>query len=100
MKAALRLLPKPLSRYDRPGPAPIDGALFSFVLTTDPQVLLILEVRSGSAGPEWQYAFARLTTFAVKGSWKGREVWSLPPCFGLARQADQTFHIRSIYREE
>ncbi len=98
--SAIRLLSKPLSRYGRPGSDLIDGAIFGFVLATDPQVLLILEVRSGSDGPEWQYAFARLTTFAVKGSWKGREVWNLPPCFGLARDTNQTFHIRSVQRGE
>ena len=42
---ALRLLPKPLYRYERPdGPtSSSDGALFAFVLGTDPEVFLLLE---------------------------------------------------------
>ena len=78
----LRLLPKPFARYGKPGPGPgpIDGALFSYVLTTDPEVYLLLEARPGKdgKGPEWHYGFAPMTVYPVRGSWKGREVWSLP----------------------
>src|SRR4051794_10224380 len=94
--SALRLLPKPLARYGKPGSDVTDGALFCFALTTDPEVLLILEARTGKEGLEWQYAFAPMTTFAVKGSWKGREVWSLPARFGIAKEGNATFHIRPI----
>ncbi len=54
----LRALAKPLYRYGKPGSDVIDGAVFGFVLTTDPEVYLLLEARPGKSGHEWQYAFA------------------------------------------
>lgn len=94
--SALRLLSKPLARYGKPGSDVIDGALFCFALTTDPEVLLVLEARSGKDGPEWEFAFAPMTTFAVKGSWRGREVWSLPARFEIAKGVNATFHVRPV----
>jgi hypothetical protein len=89
----LRLLPKPLVRYGRPDREPIDGALFCFVLTTDPEVFLMVEARMSKQGPEWQYAFAPMTTYAVKASWKGQEVWSLP-YRRIQRTENDAFHVR------
>src|SRR5438094_145686 len=74
----LGLLPKPFARYGKPGTGVVDGALFAYVLTTDPDVYLMIEARAGQGGPEWQYAFAPASVWALKGSWKGEEVWSLP----------------------
>lgn len=39
----LRLLPKPLLRYGHAGSGVEDGALFAFVLGTDPEVVLMIE---------------------------------------------------------
>ncbi len=75
---ALRLLPKQLLRYGKPGAAVEDGALFAFVLGTDPEVFLMLEARAGKDGLEWQYAFAPMTCYQVKAACKGKQVWSLP----------------------
>jgi hypothetical protein len=74
----LRLLPRPLLRYGKAGAKVEDGALFGFVLGTDPEVFLMLEARPGKDGLEWQYALAPMTCYQVKGSWKGKEVWALP----------------------
>ena len=74
----LRLLPKPISRYGAPGTSLIDGALFAFVLGTDPEVFLFLEARTGKEGPEWQYALAPMTIYPVKSSYQGKPVWELP----------------------
>jgi hypothetical protein len=75
---ALRPMPNPFARYGRPATPLIDGAVFCFALGTDPEAYLILEARAGRDGPEWQYAFAPQTSYALKASWKGREVWSVP----------------------
>jgi hypothetical protein len=75
---SLRPMPKPFARYGRPGTPVIDGAVFCFALGTDPEAYLMLEARAGREGTEWHYAFAPQTTYALKASWKGREVWSLP----------------------
>src|SRR4051794_9575872 len=74
----LRPMPKPFARYGKPGTPLVDGAVFCFALGTDPEAYLLLEVRDGKDGPEWQYAFAPQTSYALKASWKGQEVWSLP----------------------
>jgi hypothetical protein len=75
---ALRPMPKPFARYGRRGTPLIDGAVFCFALGTDPEAYLVLEARAGHDGPEWQYAFAPQTAYALKASWKDREVWSVP----------------------
>jgi len=76
----LRLLTKPLARYGKPGATPTDGALFNFVLGTDPEVYLMIEARPGKdeGRAEWQYAFAPMSCYPLKGSWKGKAVWDLP----------------------
>jgi hypothetical protein len=74
----LRLLPTPISRYGKAGASPEDGALFAFVLGTDPEAFLFIEARAGANGLEWQYAFAPMTCWALKAEHKGRSVWSLP----------------------
>lgn len=71
----LRLLSKPLYRYDpKDGPV-IDGAVFAFAMGTDPEVLLLIEaVREGDKRT-WQYAFARRTSGQLEGRWRDRPVW-------------------------
>ena len=96
----LRLLTKPLARFGKPAVDEPDGALFCFAHGTDPEVLLLLESQPGKDGPEWQYAFAPMTSFAVSASWKGKEIWSLPPqANGSARDAKNTFHVRRVLLE-
>jgi hypothetical protein len=75
---SLRLLSKALVRYGKTGTTVEDGALFGFVLGTDPEVFLMLEARTGKDGLEWQYALAPMTCYQVKAAWKGKPVWSLP----------------------
>lgn len=74
----LRPLTKPLARYGKAGTDVVDGALFAYVLTTDPEVYLLLEVRAGKGGPEWQFAFAPEANAPMRGSWKGKNVWDFP----------------------
>ena len=92
----LRLLTKPLARYGKPGTNLLDGALFGFVLGTDPEACVMLEARTGTDAPEWQYAFAPMSTYALQGSWKGLEVWSLPWRKPGDKGPDQTFHNRNF----
>jgi hypothetical protein len=74
----LRLLPTPISRYGESGTKLVDGALFAFVIGTDPEVFLFLEARTGKEDLQWDYALAPMTVFAVKGSYQGKAVWELP----------------------
>jgi hypothetical protein len=73
----LRLLSKPLARYGKPGSEATDGALFAFVLTTDPEAFFLIEARASNDGPVWQYAFAPMSIYALEGSWKNRVVWNM-----------------------
>jgi hypothetical protein len=71
----LRLLTKPLYRYDPKEGAVTDGAVFAFAMGTDPEVLLLIEaVREGDKS-SWQYAFARRTSGQLEGRWRDRPVW-------------------------
>jgi hypothetical protein len=76
----LRLMPKPWLRYGKAGSAVEDGALFAFALGTEPEVALMIEARPGpsSGHLRWEYGLAPLTSFELKVSRKGTEVWSLP----------------------
>ena len=50
-------------------------SLFTFVLATDAEVYLLLEMRNGQSGPEWQYAFAPEANATIRCSRKGKPVW-------------------------
>lgn len=64
-KQALRVLPQPVYRYQSITAELIDGAVFAFVLGTDPEVLLLLEARQGTDGPEWLYSLARMNNHSL-----------------------------------
>jgi hypothetical protein len=72
----LRLLSKPLYRYDPKEGAVIDGAVFAFAMGTDPEVLLLIEAVRERDNATWQYAFARRTSGQLEGRWKDRQVWN------------------------
>ena len=75
-KTELRLLTQPLYRYESKGREVLDGALFAFVQTTDPEVLLAIEERPGPGGaPAWHYGFARMSMVFLKAKHKDRDVW-------------------------
>jgi hypothetical protein len=73
----LRLLSKPLYRYE-PADNLIDGALYGLVITTDPEALLMIEAYTTSDGPEWRYALAPMTVYALTSKLDSAEVWSRP----------------------
>jgi hypothetical protein len=78
-KSELRLLAKPLYRYETNRPDLPDGALFAFVQATDPEVLLVIEARSagGGSAPVWHYGFARMSMVNLRAQHKDRNVWSV-----------------------
>lgn len=86
----LRLLPRPIYRYDlkdskEEHPNLKDGALFGFVMGTDPEVVLVLEAVSRESRSVWQYAFARATSGGLEAKLDGKLVWvaeKYPPTRG------------------
>lgn len=73
----LRLLPTPLFRYDPKSGDVIDGAVFAFVVGTDPEVLLQLEAVKINGKTTWQYAFARRTYCRLECSLDKKVVWEV-----------------------
>jgi len=95
----LRLIPQPLIRYQPQDQPTIDGALFSFSLGTDPEVILLLEARIDKGTSSWQYACARYHYIDLKAYYKDKEVWhaaELPHEISLLDIGDPKFQD-SVY---
>ena len=75
----LRLLPRPIYRYQDEKVGLIDGALFNFAHGTNPEALLVIECRKNSSGPAWSYGFLPLAGAAVTAKLDGKTVWSKEP---------------------
>jgi hypothetical protein len=73
----LRLLSRPLYRYDKAGGDLIDGAIFAFVSDagTDPEIVLVLEAVTDGTKETWRYRTVRLSISSLYVQWKGKEVW-------------------------
>jgi hypothetical protein len=72
----LRLLPRPLYRYE--GPDVLEGAIYALVSTagTDPEIILLLEARKTPEGGRWLFAGARFSDMNLWLEHKDQEVWS------------------------
>jgi hypothetical protein len=103
----LRLLTKPLYRYESTDPEVLDGAVFAFVTSagTDPEVILVVEARkppgSPEATPTWYYGVARFSDLKLSVRLKGREVYKGDPIPHDAvdpdpKQRYRTFRDRGI----
>jgi hypothetical protein len=73
-----RLLSKPLYRYEAERTKTLDGALFAFVLGTDPELLLLLECDTAAARPVWQFGVGRMNRDAIRLKRKNEIVWGVP----------------------
>jgi|SRR5579884_2448351 len=77
----LRLLPRPLYRYDlknakNADPDLLDGGLFAYVQGTDPEVVLVLEAIGTAKKSTWQYAFVRATSGGLEVKLENQVVWT------------------------
>jgi hypothetical protein len=70
-----RLLPRPIYRYDAGRTKTLDGALYAFVVGTDPELLLLLECDTAAARPEWRFGVGRMNRDAIRLLRKGKKVW-------------------------
>jgi hypothetical protein len=71
----LRLLAKPLYRYETDRADRPDGALFAFVQATDPEVLLLIESGAQDGAIVWRYGLARMSMARLRAEFKGEVVW-------------------------
>jgi hypothetical protein len=74
-RQALRLLTQPLHRYQSSDSDWMDGAVFGFVLGTDPEAFLLIEARRAGETARWQYGLARMNNDSMAVSHNRREVW-------------------------
>lgn len=72
----LRLMPRPLVRYESPESEVLDGALFAFTYTTDPELLVMVEARKSDEGYRWMYGLARMNIGELKVTYRDREIWT------------------------
>jgi hypothetical protein len=71
----LRLLAQPLYRYESKSPDVIDGALFTFVTGTDPELMLVIEARRTAAGPAWHFGAGRFTDLSLTLRYNQAVLW-------------------------
>ena len=74
----LRLLSRPLYRYQKAESDLIDGALFAFISDagTDPEIVLILEAVKNGEKATWHYRTVRLSISSLYVQYKGKNVWT------------------------
>lgn len=82
----LRLLPRPIYRYQVDRADLMDGALFAYVVGTDPEVVLVLEAARHDGESQWQYALSRRTPGALEADLDGQRIWTVPRDYGAADQ--------------
>jgi hypothetical protein len=61
----LRLMPQPLYRYPPDLPGTLDGAIFSFALTTDPEIVVLVEATPAKPQSNYRIAVARFGNLAM-----------------------------------
>jgi len=103
----LRFAPRPLLEYASPSAGIIDGAILTYVVATDPEVLLLIEaVESPGEAPRYRYAFARFHYWDVAVYEGDKRLWSAPldkahelNSLGDAENMSKvynSFHIRGV----
>jgi hypothetical protein len=75
--SALRMLARPIARYDSNKHEVADGGLFVFVEATDPEVFLLVEARSRGGSLAWHFGLARMASVRLSASLTGRTVWEV-----------------------
>jgi hypothetical protein len=92
-----RLLATPIYRYDFARTKPLDGALFAYVIGTDPELLLLLECDTSAAAPEWRFGMGRMNRDAVKLRRNGETLWEAPYLAGgYENEPSEPYHFFGI----
>ena len=74
----LRMLTKPLYRYQSKNDDVVDGAVYGFVNSTDPEFLLVIEARKIDGKNVWVYAPARSRHDPIRVYLRDQLVWDVP----------------------
>lgn len=85
----LRLLSQPLYRFEATDAGILDGAIFAFVVSNDPELLLRIDAFQPATGKvEWRYTLARMSSWKQKVSLDGKEVWAIDNYYQILRRAE------------
>ena len=88
----LRLMPRPLVRYEDPEEGILEGGVFVMAHGTNAEALLILEANGKTK--QWQAGFARLGAAELEAKFDSKTVWKVPFGFSEAYLAVQDFNNR------
>jgi len=94
----LRLMPQPLFRFDDEVAGIIDGGLFAFAETTDPEALLLLEAvgGSGNEAPYWRFTVAKMTSRPTVAERNEKTVWSVGGYWLNPRSINDPYQERQL----
>jgi hypothetical protein len=71
----LRLMPQPIYRYPK-NSGVVDGAVFAFVMGTDPELLAVIEARAAAGGAtEWHLGFVHFTNARVTADFDDQQIY-------------------------
>ncbi|MCG8649194.1 MAG: hypothetical protein MI861_05140, partial [Pirellulales bacterium] len=77
-QGSFRLLAQPVYRYNSKSHNIIDGAVFTFVMGTDPELILVIEAVESGKGQQWRFAAAPLTNLPMRLDYQDTRVWECP----------------------
>jgi hypothetical protein len=72
---ALRRLDRPLFEYSAPKQGVTDGAIFSYVVATDPEAILLIEAFEEGKKTGFRYALARFHFWQLTAALNDKTVW-------------------------
>jgi hypothetical protein len=75
----LRLAPRPLFEYSAPRAGVTDGVIFSYLVATDPEAILLVEAFDEAGKTGFRYAFARFHFWRLTATLDDRTVWDVEP---------------------
>lgn len=73
----LRLAPRPLFEYSAPKAGVTDGVIFSYVIATDPEAILMIEAFEERGKLGFRYAFARFHFYRLTATDGDNLVWNV-----------------------
>jgi hypothetical protein len=74
----LRMMARPTYRYGEADGELVDGVLFTYVLATDPEACLLIEIHRNDGKYTWHYAVFPLTIYSLEARLDRKTVWEKP----------------------
>ncbi len=94
----LRMMSRPTYRYGKPEGEIIDGVLFTFVVSTDPEACLAIEIHKVDGVTTWEYAIFPMTIYSLDAKLDGKTVWTKPEAMVFSNPTAP--HYISRYRSD